>query len=67
MSERSRRSLLVHGWVGLALCLVVAGCQIQVNFIDPNASKPAPQPAPPVQVAQQPIIQTSALARKACR
>jgi polysaccharide export outer membrane protein len=48
-------SLLAHGWIGLALCVAAAGCQLQISFVDPSTPPPAhpaaQQPAAPVQQA----------------
>jgi polysaccharide export outer membrane protein len=35
-------SLLVCGWVGLALCLAGAGCQLQIAFMEPATNSPVP-------------------------
>jgi hypothetical protein len=41
MSERCHKSLFAYVLVGLALCLVAVGCQIEVAFVNP-ANKPSP-------------------------
>ena len=61
MSERRRGSLLVTGWVCLGLCLVAAGCQLQIAFVDPNANAPSPGPTADVKTPAAPagIVQVS--------
>ncbi len=56
MSERRRGSLFVIGWVSLGLCLVAAGCQLQVAFIDSS-----PRPPGPVSVPADPTLASSAI------
>ena len=51
MSQRRRMNVLATVGAGLALTWALAGCQLQVSFME-SPPKPAPQEAAPAQAAQ---------------
>jgi hypothetical protein len=54
-------SLLMTGWVGLGLCLVAAGCQLQVAFVDSHSNSSQPPPGPAITRDGRPVTPTSSI------